>query len=1103
MRGDGETGQATPQRGSTRGILPPVPGAPVKKRNRCQSAKGTLKPKRLVYNVSQTEEGTQGTSECLGSSQEMQELLEARINTVEGTWVQCDNPECSKWRYLADVIDPSELPQKWFCSMNSDPKHNTCEAEEDDQPDDDLLEAKYFVGSIVWAKVNTYPWWPAMIDDDPDLGVYEWREGKHNLPTSYHVTFLDQKVTRAWVQDRFCVSFRQADNHDGPAGNKVPGYYRKMYDAAVVTAEKALKMPIAERIKSYCFLNRYRGTQKSSVQAPKEKRPRGRPRKTPAPDTQPGKDAMAAKSTQEKRPRGRPRKILAPDAPIGKDANAAKPRQGVKRPRAQLCTNLQEASNQAEEPPPKQSKKTAEQGKITPHGRPCELNAPPTLPCTEAVTSVVNQDVKRPRGRPRKILPSESDKSEHPRPKKPKLKACSKQVLELEREKMEPGDYKKACANLAASAKCTSKQPAKGKLSAILSKRRIEETKQGQTCENRSNTNQSITTASSILTATTASGKTKDKVHDVGMTASQRNAEHKTQSEDAGAASEQSLFTSSTDHESPESMAAMAYPQPTKKPGCAIKMFAIPNPVEKKDKDLAVCAGVPPESVTESDGVKLRIDTVLTHAPPDKATMEVEPGSDKSPARTKADCAKPLVPQRDSTEAQFVLSIPSFDSAEAQPECYDVNSLIEFLDDDRVVGNKPMLGSLNKPGRNTDASKPNQLLLPFDPMDIEPPMDTLPIEESMDASRCDSSDTSQPWQPPPVALRTTPKVALIEQPTQRASSGTEVQAVVLSGTGPQSNHRVEELDEVSAGAAKARSVKTTSKASTPAGKQSAISKVKPIHLSNNEDTAAVVWNKSSSSSSPETSTSEQEVDKVKEAAVIEDKENHTSPSAIAQNTAPAKKGKAISKPNRALHEMVPPKAPLAKKSGFKVPTKEVTSKAEAKILEAAALVNGGLPRASTSKVAKAKLQASLANLSGANSKASSSKATEAKPQAVTADVNATHSEAGSSKAAEVNLQPALSHTNGVQSRASTSTLSADTNTPVALVNTDEAQPKLTTGSMADSEDSDFESLSNTQDLTFEDTLSSISQSLEMSQEEDSDFASLEGIDGSQSFDMEE
>ena len=34
-------------------------------------------------------------------------------------WVQCDIPECSKWRKLKDCIDPSQLPEKWDCSLNS------------------------------------------------------------------------------------------------------------------------------------------------------------------------------------------------------------------------------------------------------------------------------------------------------------------------------------------------------------------------------------------------------------------------------------------------------------------------------------------------------------------------------------------------------------------------------------------------------------------------------------------------------------------------------------------------------------------------------------------------------------------------------------------------------------------------------------------------------------------------------------------------------------------------------------------------------------------------------------------------------------------------
>ncbi|KAL3185965.1 hypothetical protein MRX96_028831 [Rhipicephalus microplus] len=259
MRGDGDTGLTTPRGRSTRKILPSAPGAPVKKKSSAASSKGALKPKRLVYNDdNETEEGTQDASDSSDAIQEMEKLFEARISTVEGVWVQCDNSDCEKWRYLADVIDPSELPEKWYCSMNSDLNHNSCDAEEDSPPEDDLLETKFFVGSIVWAKVATYPWWPAMVDDDPDLGVYEWREHKHGLPTSYHVTFLDQNVTRAWVRDALCMPFRQAKHHDGPAGNKIPGFYRKMFDAATATAEVALKMPVSERIKSYCFLNKYR-----------------------------------------------------------------------------------------------------------------------------------------------------------------------------------------------------------------------------------------------------------------------------------------------------------------------------------------------------------------------------------------------------------------------------------------------------------------------------------------------------------------------------------------------------------------------------------------------------------------------------------------------------------------------------------------------------------------------------------------------------------------------------------------------------------------------------------------------------------------------------
>jgi hypothetical protein len=36
-----------------------------------------------------------------------------------GLWVQCSRPQCNKWRFLHDIRDPVEIPQEWFCHMNS------------------------------------------------------------------------------------------------------------------------------------------------------------------------------------------------------------------------------------------------------------------------------------------------------------------------------------------------------------------------------------------------------------------------------------------------------------------------------------------------------------------------------------------------------------------------------------------------------------------------------------------------------------------------------------------------------------------------------------------------------------------------------------------------------------------------------------------------------------------------------------------------------------------------------------------------------------------------------------------------------------------------
>jgi len=44
-------------------------------------------------------------------------------------WVQCENPNCNKWRLLPPGTEVNEN-EAWYCYMNPDPDKNTCSASE-------------------------------------------------------------------------------------------------------------------------------------------------------------------------------------------------------------------------------------------------------------------------------------------------------------------------------------------------------------------------------------------------------------------------------------------------------------------------------------------------------------------------------------------------------------------------------------------------------------------------------------------------------------------------------------------------------------------------------------------------------------------------------------------------------------------------------------------------------------------------------------------------------------------------------------------------------------------------------------------------------------
>jgi len=59
------------------------------------------------------------------SRQKSPELGSNKKLRAAGSWVQCYNLDCGKWRAVVHPIDPS---QKWFCSQNGNLMYNSCSA---------------------------------------------------------------------------------------------------------------------------------------------------------------------------------------------------------------------------------------------------------------------------------------------------------------------------------------------------------------------------------------------------------------------------------------------------------------------------------------------------------------------------------------------------------------------------------------------------------------------------------------------------------------------------------------------------------------------------------------------------------------------------------------------------------------------------------------------------------------------------------------------------------------------------------------------------------------------------------------------------------------
>ncbi|XP_063531570.1 zinc finger CW-type PWWP domain protein 1-like [Cydia strobilella] len=226
------------------------------KKRHATFADNTMTEKELSQTSSSYKEALSQPAPGLSHSQRLAWLQKRR---GPGLWVQCD--ACNSWRHLPHVVDSHQLPAKWYCSMNPDKSLTDCSTPETPlriSDEEDLIHSEYSAGSLVWARLPGWPWWPAMVDDDPDTEQFYWLDGFSDIPTHYNVVFFDERgATRAWISPENLEPYTQNKKRfRHPSNSK---QYKKRLEQSIQKTDKAEKLPVADRLAKFSFINTYKG----------------------------------------------------------------------------------------------------------------------------------------------------------------------------------------------------------------------------------------------------------------------------------------------------------------------------------------------------------------------------------------------------------------------------------------------------------------------------------------------------------------------------------------------------------------------------------------------------------------------------------------------------------------------------------------------------------------------------------------------------------------------------------------------------------------------------------------------------------------------------
>ncbi|KER23368.1 hypothetical protein T265_14655 [Opisthorchis viverrini] len=294
-----------------------------------ENAVKTLKELAKRFRIQLTPEKQTKTKRTKGESKS---LTQPRATTPEventklpGTWVECCL--CKKWRYLSDVHDPSLVDVGWNCALSSRKSNqvldetqgysqskNPCDIPQSPIPDEsynDCIYTSFAVGSVVWAKLQGYPEWPAMICYN-QAGKYAEFDPITRIATHYYVVFLDP--THSTISRIRAGRLRRYVSGSVQQMKNIKRKFRESLEAAAHEADNALLLQIEDRIEIYGYnfeKRKFRNQGTQNVMNDGERCTKNyaeMPRRLHGEKTMWMKHTATLPNALKKKPRGRPRK---------------------------------------------------------------------------------------------------------------------------------------------------------------------------------------------------------------------------------------------------------------------------------------------------------------------------------------------------------------------------------------------------------------------------------------------------------------------------------------------------------------------------------------------------------------------------------------------------------------------------------------------------------------------------------------------------------------------------------------------------------------------------------------------------------------------------